>query len=683
MRATGVLATLSLIVAGCSVVVPVATPVPTPLPPTPTPAPRRPDDTAAAFFAAWQAHRYDAMYDLLSSDSQAFTPRDIFVRRYSAIASGIGETALSITAGQTSSDPSDTNAEAAFSVRRTLAIFGDISEDNHLSLTREGEDWRVAWDASALFQGLSATATVRVVPDTPTRGRILGRGDAPLADNGAILAVGVVPGEIKDEVALQSALSDALDLPTAVIKSRYAGGQPTWFMPIAVRQETDRADLAAKLDGVAGVSLQDRAARVYPLGPAAAHLVGYIGHPTADDLRTLAGSGYDETDWIGRAGLEAWADTTLAGSRGGVIQIVNAAGQVVRVIARKKAVDGHDLHLTIDPAIQQQAASALGDRAGSAVVMNPHDGSVLALASTPSFDPNEFILGLSDQRWHELNGPTRPLIFRAVESTYPTGSVFKIITMAAGLEKGVVRPSETFDCGLDWSGLPGVVLHNWQAQGTLALGQALTESCNPAFYEIGARLDRQDPTTLPAFARMFGLGSITGATGVPEVPGTVPDPDWKRTAIGEPWTTGDAVNLAIGQGYLLATPLQVANAYAALAEGNLTAPRIIASEEHRPHGSFALAPSTVSAILDGMQRVTSTPAGTASYAFRNEKRAIAAKTGSAENENPDAHAWFVGFTPPSDPRLLVLVMIEGGQHGGTVAAPVARTLLDFAAARPG
>jgi penicillin-binding protein 2 len=192
-------------------------------------------------------------------------------------------------------------------------------------------------------------------------------------------------------------------------------------------------------------------------------------------------------------------------------------------------------------------------------------------------------------------------------------------------------------------------------------------------------LDRQDPAILPTFARAFGLGQPTRVVGAHEVPGTVPDPTWKQQQLRDRWASGDSVNLAIGQGYLLATPLQMANAYAALARGGkLLAPTLVAGAEQSTLGSLNLSPPTLSAILDGMKRVTSTPQGTAYYAFRDEKLPIAAKTGSAENENPDAHAWFVGFTPPDKPTLLVLVMIEGGQHGGTVAAPLARALFDFA-----
>ena len=668
-----------LLLAGCGVGQTTNPPAPATLAvPTATPVPKRPEDAANAFFAAWQQGQYSAMYDLLSAEAQAATSRDLFVRRYTNIHDGTGELKLSVQA----SGPPGATGEVPFQVTRSLAIFGDMTETNTLPLVQDQAGvWKVAWQPGLIYTGLTATSTIRVTPDLPVRGRILDRNDKPLADNGSVLSVGVVPGEITDEAALLQGLSEALGIPPETIKQRYQGGQPEWFMPIVTRPASDRAALEARVGQLAGVALQDRPARVYPLGPAAAHVVGYVGHPTSDELKQLASAGYDESDWVGHSGMEASAEAQLAGKKGGAIQMVDQSGRLVRTIAQKRAVSGADVHLALDGAIQQAAFEALGDKVGSAVVMDTANGAndILALTSNPSFDPNRFVIGLSDQEWQALNGADRPLVLRATEAAYPTGSIFKVITMAAGMEKGVARAADRFDCGLDWNGLPGVTLHNWQPEGILDLSEALTESCNPAFYEIGLKLDQLDPTILPSYARMFGLGKPTGVQGAHEVAGTVPDPTWKQQEFRQPWTAGDGVNLAIGQGYLLATPLQMANAYAALGRGGaVLSPELIADQTPQPVDSLKLSPTTLSAILDGMRRVTSTPSGTAYYAFRDEKLPIAAKTGSAENENPDAHAWFVGFTPPDKPSLLVLVMIEGGQHGGTVAAPVARTLIDTA-----
>ncbi|MBV9580093.1 MAG: penicillin-binding protein 2 [Chloroflexi bacterium] len=676
---------LAFLLAGCSALEPLP-PEPTSAPqaateppPTATSVPRRPEDAAAnAFFADWQQGQYSAMYDLLSADAQAATTRDAFVRRYTNIHEGIGE--QTVTAEATG--PADSSGQIPFTVTRNLAIFGDVTEDNTLQVVQDASgEWKVAWQPGVIFSQLTASNLVRVTPDVPKRGRILDRSGKPLADNGSILSVGVVPGQIQDEGNLLQSMSDALGIPQDTIKQRYQGGQPDWFMPITDRSEDERDDLQSKIGSIPGVALQDQPARVYPLGSLAAHVVGYVTHPTADDLQKLASAGYDESDWIGRAGIEAWGEQQLAGTRGGLIQIVDSSGTVVREIARKAAVPGQDITLTLDSAIQTAAMNGLGDKTGSVVILDPRTNAVLALASQPSFDPNQFVIGLSDDQWQQMNGPDKPLVLRAAESGYPTGSIFKVITMAAGMEKGVAQTSDVYDCGLDWNGLPGVTLHNWQPEGKLKLSEALTESCNPAFYEIGLKLDQLDPMILPTYARTFGLGQSTDIVGISDSAGTVPDPTWKQQQIGEAWTAGDSVNLAIGQGYLLATPLQMANAYAALARGGSLLPPLLVNGQDtgaQPLGSLGLSDATQAAIQDGMKRVTSTPAGTAYYAFKDEKLPIAAKTGSAENENPDAHAWFVGYLPPDKPTLLVLVMVEGGQHGGTVAAPIARSLIDMA-----
>ncbi|MCC7107103.1 MAG: penicillin-binding protein 2 [Chloroflexi bacterium] len=693
-----------------SSVLPQPEPAATPALPPPTATPRpSPDATASAYFQAWTQGQYALMYDLLSAAAKSTISQDVFVRRYTNIRDGLSVSKIDLQSQPATVGPPpapatssasqvpasspvpaiEAIASAPFQVTWHSAIVPDIVESKRLPLVQEQGAWRVAWDPSLIFNGLTATATVRAISDDGPRGRILDRNGKPLADNGAILAVGVVPGDIKDENAMVKALSDTLKLDPAAVKKKYQGGQPDWFMPIVVRPLSDEQALQQALGSVPGVELQHKPARVYPLGDAAAHVVGYITHVTADDLKQLAEKGYTEDDWVGRAGIEAWGEAQLAGQKGGRVIIADDKGRVVRTIAERKASPGADIRLSLDAGIQAQAAKALGDRIGSVVVVDPRDNSLLALTSRPSFDPSKFILGLTDAEWQAMNGPNRPLILRATESAYPTGSTFKVITMAAGMEKGSFKTSDTFNCALDWNGLPGVTLHNWEPQGILNLPEALTESCNPAFYTIGLKLDRIDPDILPTFARAFGLGQPTGIQGVPEVAGTVPDPAWKQQQEGQPWTAGDAVNLAIGQGYLLATPLQLANAYAALARGGARKTPVLVKAVVRPDGTqqapaaqdkgtLPIGAATRAAILEGMKRVPSTPAGTAYYAFKDEKTSTAAKTGSAENENPDAHAWFAGWQTADRPTTLTIVMVEGGQHGSTVAAPIARQVLDFA-----
>src|SRR5438105_7971999 len=372
---------LTLLLAGCSAA-PEPPPQPTEPPPTATPVPRKPEDAANAFFGAWQQGQYGAMYDLLAPDAQAVTSKDVFVRRYTNIHDGIGEQNISVTATAPAA-----NGQVPFAVTRTLAVFGDITETNDLPLAQAPDGtWKVVWQPALIFKQLTASSTVRVTPDVPARGRILDRNGKALAENGAILSVGVVPGEIQNEAALLKALSDALGLPEAAIKQRYQGGQPTWFMPIAQRSNSERGDLQTKIGSIPGVSLQDKQARVYPLGPVAAHVVGYVTHPTTAELQQLASGGYDESDWVGRAGVEVWGEQRLAGSRGGLIQIVDQSGRMVREIARKPSTPGQDIKLSLDGAIQNAAMSALGDKVGSVVILDPRDNGILALASQPSFD---------------------------------------------------------------------------------------------------------------------------------------------------------------------------------------------------------------------------------------------------------------------------------------------------------
>ena len=678
---------------------------------TPTPAPPGPDQVAAAFFQAWQERRYGDMYDLLASPARATIDRNAFIARYQKIHEGIGATRLAIQAEPTMVNPSpgpaiQTNPGAAapspvagassgqtarvpYRVTRQVAILGDLDEANELPLIREPDAWRVDWNPGLIFKGLTDSSTVRFAIDTPPRGRILDRQGRPLAENGKIVSIGVAPGRIQDEGAVLQALSDALKLSPEVIKRRYANGQPDWFMPIADRPETERPTLRQALGSIPGISLGTKTDRVYPLGAAAAHLVGYNTAVTADELKRLADQGYEETDRLGRTGIEAWGEQHLAGKKGAKLTIVDKDGQVLRSIAERPAQPGADVQLTLDADIQAEAFKILGDKPGSLVVMDPRDNSVLAIASSPSFDPNQFILGLTDADWEQLNGPSRPLLFRATQQAYPTGSVFKVITMAAGLEKGGFTAANRFDCGLEWRGLPGVTLRNWEPQGVLSLVESLAASCNPTFYTIGLKLNEIDPNILPDYARAFGLGQPTGAEGLAEIAGTVPDPTWKQQQVGEPWYAGDNVNLAIGQGYLQATPLQMANAYAALANGGALRTPLLIRAIQRPGQSeqvgylakevraLPLSAQNRAPIIAGMSQAASTPRGTAHYAFRDEKVPTAAKTGSAENENPDAHAWFAGFMTPDQPAALTIVMIEGGRQGSTVAAPLGRQILDF------
>jgi penicillin-binding protein 2 len=676
---------------------PTVAPTATAGPPTPTPSSTAMQDAVNQYIHAWQGGKYSDMYGMLSISARSSITETKFVSRYTNIADGIGQLSVAglaspdAAAAPTGSPPT---VNVPLHVTYKLSVLGVIEEENLLPLVLENGAWKVAWTPSLIFKDLSATRIVQYTPVPARRGSIFDRNGNVLGQDGTVLMVGVVPGEIKDETAMLKALSDYLKIPTAAIKQTYAGAQPDWFVPIKDISAADGQAAQNALNGVLGVSIREQNRRVYPYGSAAAHVVGYVTQVQDSDLTTLAAKGYEAGDWIGRAGLEAWGEDILAGKKGATLSIAEADGTPVRTIAQQLSVQGSDIYTTIDINYQIEANKVLGPKVGSLVVMNPQDNSILAIASQPTYDPNQFILGMTDAQWALLNGPARPLVFRAVDGLYATGSIFKPITMSAGLEKGGFKPTDTFDCGLDWKGLPGVTLHNWKAEGTLNLIQGLTGSCDPTFYTIGLKLSQLDPNILPSYARAYGLGQSVGTDGIVDSPGIVPDPAWKVKNVGQPWYDGDGVNLAIGQGFLLSTPLQMANAFSVLADrGTLRNPILIAkikqadgtvtkSYSAETRGVIPISPTNLGYILQGMRDVTSTPLGTAYYAWQGSPIPMEAKTGSAENETSKAHAWFVGFTSPEHPIILTLVMLEGGELGGQFAAPLGRQMVEYALANP-
>ncbi len=649
------------------------------------------------YIQAWQGGRYADMYRLLTASARATISETRFVARYTNIANGIDQVSVAVLPSIPANPvPTGTppTVSIPFHVTYKLAVLGDLEEDNVLPLVLEEGEWKVAWTPGLIFKDLTATRVVRYDPVPARRGSILDRNGNVLAEDGAIPTVGVVPGEIKNEAELLKALSDYLKLPQDAIKKAYADAQPDWFVPIKDLPASERDAATQKLGNLPGVSIRDKQRRIYPYGAATADFVGYVSPVTEAELKTLRVQGYDAGDWIGRSGVEAWGEQYLAGQKGATLAILEADGTVVRTIAQKLSSPGNDIVTTVDVNYQITANKILGDHAGSLIVMNPQDNSILAISSEPSFDPNLFVLGMTDTQWQALNGPTHPLLFRPAQGLYATGSIFKVITMSAGLERGGFKPSDTFDCGLDWHGLPGVTLHNWKAEGTLNLIQSLTGSCDPTFYTIGLKLTQLDPNILPSFARAFGLGQSTGTPGIVDAAGTVPDPAWKQKQLGQPWFDGDGVNLAIGQGYLLATPLQMANVFSTIANRGILRTPVLVSQIRRPDGTVVksfvaeprgtvpVSPTNLGYVVQGMKGVTSTPLGTAYYAWQGSKIPMAAKTGSAENETSKAHAWFVGYTSPDHPTILTLVMLEGGELGGQFAAPLGRQIVEYAVAHP-
>ncbi|MEA3341235.1 MAG: penicillin-binding transpeptidase domain-containing protein, partial [Chloroflexota bacterium] len=447
---------------------------------------------------------------------------------------------------------------------------------------------------------------------------------------------------------------------------------------------------------IPGIYRDEKAGRIYPHGGIAPHVVGWVAPVPAEQLDAYRARGYRGDEWVGVSGLEAWGEEILAGRHGGALNVVTVAGEVAATVAERQATPSRAIYTTIDRDLQEQVQHILGGRKGAIVVLDAHTGAVLALASGPGFDSNAFVgpAGAAD-RSQILADPRRLLFNRATQGTYPSASVFKIVTISAALEEAGMHPEHTiFYCPGYWEGLgPASRKGCWKedGHGDISLKDGLTASCDVTFYSVGQTLDGVGQDVLPRFGRGFGFGEKTGLEGVLEEGGLMPDPDWKANVIGENWWVGDTVNIAIGQGYLLVTPLQVARMIAAVGNGGaLYRPYVIQSigpagealpeQATQPEvvGTLPVSAEHLAAIQEALLGVTTKSIGTAPHRFAGLSIPVAGKTGTAEVGGPDTepHSWFAAYAPADNPEIAIVVLAENAGEGSTVAAPLTRQVVE-------
>ncbi|MEK7248336.1 MAG: penicillin-binding transpeptidase domain-containing protein, partial [Chloroflexota bacterium] len=441
-----------------------------------------------------------------------------------------------------------------------------------------------------------------------------------------------------------------------------------------------------------GVVVRQSTQRVYPNGDSLAHVLGYMTEVTEEQLQELEPKGFVSGDLIGAYGLEGQYDDTLSGVRGGLLATITPEGVLDETIAEKPSVPGKDIVLTINAEVQKKAEAELGEKAGAVIVMDPRDNSVLALVSWPRFDPNAFIRGLTSEEADKLfNDPKQPFLNRPVLAQYPPGSTFKPVTMAAGIEKGGFTVDSALPCPPVWTGLGDAYAQkNWQNvdRGYLTPSEGLMASCDPVFYEMGKTLDFIDDQIFPDFIREFGFGSPTGI-GIEEAGGNVPDPAWKEDNVGEAWFTGDAVNMAIGQGFLTATPMQTANVYSALAvTGVLRKPLLVARIGQAGSSAFQefqaetihplpISQTTLDSIRYGLYLVTQSTGGTSYQAWAGSSLDVAGKSGTAEDLSQGSdHVFFAAYANRSAPSIVALGALEEGQSGSAEVAPMLRHIME-------
>jgi penicillin-binding protein 2 len=435
----------------------------------------------------------------------------------------------------------------------------------------------------------------------------------------------------------------------------------------SVRYVPEAAARGAIVDR-AGVSLAAPGTeRAYPGGALAAHVLGYV------EPRPPAIPRPEAPAERGAAGLERWGEEYLAGSAGGRLVLAGSGAAERALVAERPPTAGATLELTLDAPLQRRAEALLDGHVGALVALDPRDGSVLALASRPTFAPAALSAG--------EQAPAGALLDRATSGLYPAASVFKVVVMGEALESGEADPAAQFRCSGLWRGLgDGSALEDSVAggHGVLTLADGLVRSCNTVFYELGKRLHAVDPLLMPRVARAYGLGAPTGLVGLDEAAGEVPDPRTPR----------NAVEFAIGHGGLRVTPLQIAHLFAALAtDGTLRTPvlvrqvvapdgRVLRAQASEPQSALPLSDEHRAAVQAAMRGVVADPRGTAAAAFRGFPLPVAGKTGSAEDGPPPLHAWFVGYAPADAPEIVAVAFVERGGGGGDAAAPLVRGLLE-------
>ncbi|MEQ8232858.1 MAG: penicillin-binding protein 2 [Gammaproteobacteria bacterium] len=559
------------------------------------------------------------------------------------------------------------------------------------------------------FTTLSHENRLKVVPLAPPRGLIFSRDGVVLADNRPSFSLVVVPENAGDVSAALRELATIVELDDETLEqfSReldYARR----FESVVLKSDLSPEEVARfSVDRFRfpGFAVEAGLSRHYPLGEAMAHVVGYVGRISESDLATIEPAEYRATSHIGKIGVEKARENVLHGSAGYQRVEVNAQGRVLRVVERTPPVPGADLHLTIDARLQLAAIKALDGRKGAVVALDPATGAVLVFASEPSFDPNAFVNGISRALYRQWSTSTdRPLFNRALQGQYPPGSTIKPLVALVGLENGIREPTQKTWCP-GWYSLPGDShrYRDWlrRGHGHVDMKFSIAHSCDVYYYDLAHDLGI---SRLHDGLVRFGLGEITGIDVPGEASGLVPSADWKRRARKLPWYPGETLIAGIGQGFMLATPLQLAHATGIVAmRGEVLIPHfldqfdggssdtVVTPEIYRRPAVQLRDPAFWDQAIAGMVEVVHGPTGTARRSGEGAVVRFAGKTGTAQvfgiaqdvdakdqelPEHLQDHALFVAFAPIEQPQIAIAVIVEHGGGGSSTAAPIARQLLD-------
>jgi len=554
------------------------------------------------------------------------------------------------------------------------------------------------------YRLLSLNNRIRLQSIDPPRGLIYDRNGDVLVENRPSFDVAITLKDARPVESTIDKLSQHLVVPFEELMLKLSSSRDvSAYKPIVIKQDIGRNALASieahKYD-LPGITVNVKLRRHYLNIQNAVHLIGYLSEISPGELSSGKYPGLRRGDLIGKFGAEKALESFLQGERGGRQVEVNANGRVVRVLKTVAAKPGQNVHLTIDFRLQKKAESLLRGVAGAAVAMEPASGRILALASSPSFDQNYFVDGMSHEQWDLLiSNPFRPMENKAIQGEYPPGSTYKIITAIAGLVEGVIDENTEFFCPGHYR-FGNRVYRCWKkgGHGRVKIIKAIAESCDVYFYQVG---DLLGVDRLAWYAKAAGLGSSTGIRLDKEAEGLIPTAAWKKKRTGVVWQKGETLSVAIGQGFNLSTPLQIASMIAAIANGGTrykpiildsikTADgRLVYQNEPQVMGKIPLTERALKLVRKGLWEVVNSDRGTA-RGSRLSDIYFSGKTGTSqvisrkkddtrpENERPAhlrPHAWFVAYAPSDAPQIAIAVLIEHGEHGSGAAAPIAREMI--------
>jgi penicillin-binding protein 2 len=565
--------------------------------------------------------------------------------------------------------------------------------------------WFLQIHKGADYRQLADSNRVRMLDVVASRGNILDRQGRNIITNRPSFNIVWVKEDSPDPDEVIKKLSRILDEEIAVLlkRVREAADNPR-HIPILLKEDIDWKTLVYIENNhfeLPGIRIEVLPRRDYLYENLASHLIGYLGEINPKELEERKRDNYQRGDLLGKRGLEKIYEASLRGEKGNIYMEVDAHGFEQRRLKGKETLPGNDIQLTIDLDLQLQAERAMADNAGAVIVTDVNSGRILAFASAPPLKLKDFVGGISQKNWQALlENPKRPLVHKTIQGQYPPGSTYKVVTALAGLARGIITPDTVFYCtGSMRFGNRRYGCWKKGGHGPVSLHRALAESCDVYFYQVGLKVGVD---SLAKYAGLFGLGQKTGIDFEYEKSGLVPTSAWKKMAKGEPWQEGETLSIAIGQGFNLVTPLQINQMTAALANGGiLFRPQlvdkimdpegeVISSFEPIVDGEITGMKRNLQLIRKGLVGAVNDKHGTGKEA-RLKEITVGGKTGTAqvvrlekfeETDEEDVpykyrdHAWFTSFAPADKPEIAVTVLVEHGGHGGSVAAPVAKKVLE-------